>query len=100
MMGAILALALATSPNIFDPAEMSTEDILTGVTVCSKRLLAFKDTTEKQAVTTCTCLMDAQRANRRNGLDPTPTPEQVKRCNDRQKQHAKPSAPDGGRAGS
>ncbi len=100
MMGAILALALAASPNIFESSEMSTEDILTGVAVCSKRLLAFKDTAEKQAVITCACLMDAQRANRRKGLEPTPTPEQASRCQASTKTTDKRPAVDGGHIGS
>lgn len=82
MMQLLLMATLAAHPNLFEPKEMSSEDIFASVALCmDKTLRTVPGTSETVAIATCGCLLDAQRANARKGKkDTSATTEQMARC--------------------
>jgi hypothetical protein len=96
MFALVLLFALAATPNIFEPKEMSSEEIALGVTACVQTV--GLQMAPEAGSKFCGCLMDAVRINVKKGLKPPhsdATKEQTATCIGA----LTPKAPRGGKAG-
>lgn len=92
---AVLCLSLTASagtPNLFEPRELSSEDVVTFVVTCSDKVKKSNPSlNEDNRLRYCTCAADALRLrHKQKGKDETPSPEELQRCA-KESLHASPS---------
>ncbi|WNG48554.1 hypothetical protein F0U60_33875 [Archangium minus] len=82
---AVLCLSLTASadtPNLFEPKELSSEEVLTFVLSCSEKVKKSNPSLQDDnRLRYCTCAADALRLrHKQKGKDEAPTPEDLRRC--------------------